>query len=411
MFLVLNCRFCNEPLNNIFVDLGIFPLSNAFLKKEMLDKLEKKYPLCVYVCDNCFLVQLPEFEKPENIFEDYAYFSSYSSTWLEHAENYVSMMIEKFGFDEKSLVVEIASNDGYLLQFFKKINIPILGIEPAVNVAKVAKDKGIPTITKFFGENTANELRNERNLADLIIGNNVLAHVPNLNDFVKGLKILLKPTGIITLEFPHILQLIQKNQFDTIYHEHFSYFSLFTTKKILSFHGLTIFDVDEIPTHGGSLRIYVKHAGYDNIPINKKVNILLEKENQHGLENISTYTSFINNVIDVKKKLQDFFNQAKDSGKKVVCYGAAAKGNTLLNYCDIGKKFIDYAVDQNPYKQGLFLPGTHIPIKDPKEIQKTKPDYLVIIPWNLKEEIMEQMNYIREWGGKFMIPIPEIEIK
>jgi len=411
IFLVLKCRFCNEPLNNIFVDLGTSPLSNAFLKKKMLDKLEKKYSLCVYVCDNCFLVQLPEFEKPENIFEDYAYFSSYSSTWLKHSKNYVSMMIKKFDFDEKSLVVEIASNDGYLLQFFKKINIPILGIEPAVNVAKVAKDKGILTITKFFSENTANELKIEGKSADLIIGNNVLAHVPNLNDFVKGLKILLKPTGMITLEFPHILQLIQKNQFDTIYHEHFSYFSLFTAKRILSFYGLTIFNVDEISTHGGSLRIYVKHAEYDNIPINKKVSILLEKEKQYGLENISTYTNFINNVDVVKKKLQGFFNQARDSGKKVVCYGAAAKGNTLLNYCGIGKKFIDYAVDQNPYKQGLFLPGTHIPIKDPKEIQKTKPDYLVIIPWNLKEEIMEQMKYIRVWGGKFMIPIPEIEIK
>ena len=409
--LVLSCRFCNKPLTDTFVDLGMSPLSNAFLKKEMLNDLEKKYPLCAYVCNSCFLVQLPEFEKPENIFEEYAYFSSYSSTWLKHAENYVSMMIKKFGFDEKNLVIEIASNDGYLLQFFKKINIPILGIEPAVNVAKVAKDKGIPTITRFFSENTANDLRKENKFADLIIGNNVLAHVPNLNDFVKGLKILLKPSGIITLEFPHIMQLIQKNQFDTIYHEHFSYFSLLTSKKILSFHGLTIFDVEEIPTHGGSLRIYVKHSEYDKIPINKKVKILLEKEKLYGLENISTYINFIKNVEDVKKKLQQFFKHARNSGKKIVCYGAAAKGNTLLNYCNIGKKFIDYAVDQNPHKQGLFLPGTHIPIKNPKEVQKTKPDYLIIIPWNLKEEIIEQMNYIREWGGKFMIPIPKIEIK
>ena len=409
--LVLSCRFCNKPLTDTFVDLGMSPLSNAFLKKEMLNDLEKKYPLCAYVCNSCFLVQLPEFEKPENIFEEYAYFSSYSSTWLKHAENYVSMMIKKFGFDEKNLVIEIASNDGYLLQFFKKIDIPILGIEPAVNVAKVAKDKGIPTITRFFSENTANDLRKENKFADLIIGNNVLAHVPNLNDFVKGLKILLKPSGIITLEFPHIMQLIQKNQFDTIYHEHFSYFSLLTSKKILSFHGLTIFDVEEIPTHGGSLRIYVKHSEYDKIPINKKVKILLEKEKLYGLENISTYINFIKNVEDVKKKLQQFFKHARNSGKKIVCYGAAAKGNTLLNYCNIGKKFIDYAVDQNPHKQGLFLPGTHIPIKNPKEIQKTKPDYLIIIPWNLKEEIIEQMNYIREWGGKFMIPIPKIEIK
>ena len=408
--MILNCRFCNELLINIFVDLGISPLSNAFLKKEMLNYVEKKYSLCAYVCDNCFLVQLPEFEKPENIFKDYAYFSSYSSTWLQHAENYTNLIIKKFSFDQKSLVIEIASNDGYLLQFFKKKNIPILGIEPAVNVAKVAKEKGIPTITKFFSVDTANELKKDCKLADLIIGNNVLAHVPNLNDFVKGLKILLKPTGVITLEFPHILQLIQKNQFDTIYHEHFSYFSLFTAKKIFSFHGLAIFDVDEISTHGGSLRIYVKHTEYDDISINERVNILLEKERQSGLENISTYTNFTKKVEDVKGKLQEFFISAKNSGKKIVCYGAAAKGNTLLNYCNIGSDFIDYVVDQNPYKQGLFLPGTHIPIKNPDEIRKTKPDYLIIIPWNLKEEIMEEIKYIRNWGGKFMIPIPEVKI-
>jgi len=408
--MILNCRFCNELLTKIFVDLGISPLSNAFLKKEMLDGSEKKYPLCAYVCDNCFLVQLPEFEKPENIFKDYAYFSSYSNTWLQHAKNYVNMVIRKFNFDEKSLVVEIASNDGYLLQFFKKKNIPILGIEPAVNVAKIAKEKEIPTITKFFSVDTANELKKDGKLADLIIGNNVLAHVPNLNDFVKGLKILLKPSGIITLEVPHVLQLIQENQFDTIYHEHFSYFSLLTLKKIFSFHGLQIFDVEEISTHGGSLRIYVKHTENDGISINERVRILLEKEKQCGLENISTYTNFTKKVEDVKEKLQEFFISAKNSGKKIVCYGAAAKGNTLLNYCNIGNNFIEYVVDQSPYKQGLFLPGTHIPIKSPDEIQKTKPDYLIIIPWNLKEEIMEEIKYIQNWGGKFMIPIPEVKI-
>jgi SAM-dependent methyltransferase len=408
--MILNCRFCNELLTKIFVDLGISPLSNAFLKKEMLDGSEKKYPLCAYVCDNCFLVQLPEFEKPENIFKDYAYFSSYSNTWIQHAKNYVNMVIRKFNFDEKSLVVEIASNDGYLLQFFKKKNIPILGIEPAVNVAKIAKEKEIPTITKFFSVDTANELKKNGKLADLIIGNNVLAHVPNLNDFVKGLKILLKPSGIITLEFPHVLQLIQKNQFDTIYHEHFSYFSLLTLKKIFPFHGLQIFDVEEISTHGGSLRIYVKHTENDGISINERVRILLEKEKQCGLENISTYTNFTKKVEDVKGKLQEFFISAKNSGKKIVCYGAAAKGNTLLNYCNIGNNFIEYVVDQSPYKQGLFLPGTNIPIKSPDEIQKTKPDYLIIIPWNLKEEIMEEIKYIQNWGGKFMIPIPEVKI-
>ena len=410
IILALNCRFCNQLLTNIFVDLGTSPLSNAFLKKEMLDNVEKKFPLCAYVCDNCFLVQLPEFEKPENIFEDYAYFSSYSSTWLEHAKNYVSMMIKKFGFNEKSLVLEIASNDGYLLQFFKEKNVPILGIEPALNVAKVAKEKGIPTLTKFFSVDTANELRKEGKLADLIVGNNVLAHVPNLNEFVKGLKILLKSTGVITLEFPHILQLIQKNQFDTIYHEHFSYFSLLTLRKIFSFHGLIIFDVDEIPTHGGSLRIYVRHTENDDIPINERINNLLEKEKQYELENISTYINFIKNVEKAKTKLQKFINCARESGKKIVCYGAAAKGNTLLNYCKIENNFIDYVVDQNPYKQGLFLPGTHIPIKSPDEIQKTKPDYILILPWNLKDEIMEQMKEVKDWGGKFVIPIPEVHI-
>ena len=410
IILALNCRFCNQLLTNIFVDLGTSPLSNAFLKKEMLDNVEKKFPLCAYVCDNCFLVQLPEFEKPENIFEDYAYFSSYSCTWLEHAKNYVSMMIKKFGFNEKSLVLEIASNDGYLLQFFKEKNVPILGIEPALNVAKVAKEKGIPTLTKFFSVDTANELRKEGKLADLIVGNNVLAHVPNLNEFVKGLKILLKSTGVITLEFPHILQLIQKNQFDTIYHEHFSYFSLLTLRKIFSFHGLIIFDVDEIPTHGGSLRIYVRHTENDDIPINERINNLLEKEKQYELENISTYINFIKNVEKAKTKLQKFINCARESGKKIVCYGAAAKGNTLLNYCKIEKNFIDYVVDQNPYKQGLFLPGTHIPIKSPDEIQKTKPDYIIILPWNLKDEIMEQMKEVKDWGGKFVIPIPEVYI-
>lgn len=408
--LASSCRFCDKPLTDIFVDLGMSPLSNAFLKKEMLNDLEIKYPLCAYVCNGCFLVQLPEFEKPENIFEEYAYFSSYSSTWLKHAENYVDMMIKKFGFDEKNLVIEIASNDGYLLQFFKKKNIPVLGIEPAVNVAKIAKDKGITTITKFFSENTANDLRKDNKTADLIIGNNVLAHVPNLNDFVKGLKILLGPAGIMTLEFPHIMQLIQKNQFDTIYHEHFSYFSLLTVWKIFSFHGLTIFDVEEIPTHGGSLRIYVKHSGYKNISTNERISILLEKERQYGLEDISTYTSFIKNAEEAKKELQEFFITAKNSGKKIVCYGAAAKGNTLLNYCQIGIDYVDYAVDQNPYKQGLFLPGTHIPIKDPGEIQRTKPDYLIIIPWNLQDEIMEQMKYIKNWGGKFVVPIPKVAI-
>ena len=410
MILTLNCRFCNEPLTNIFADLGTSPLSNRFLKKEMLDETEKKYPLCVHVCDNCFLVQLSEFETPENIFEDYAYFSSYSITWLQHAENYVNMMIQKFGFNEKNLVIEIASNDGYLLQFFKRKNIPILGVEPAANIAKVAKEKGIPTITKFFGVNTANELREEGKLADLIVGNNVLAHVPNLNDFVKGLKILLEPNGIITMEFPHLLQLIQQNQFDTIYHEHFSYFSFLVVQKIFSSYQLTIFDVDEISTHGGSLRIYARHEENENYEISNNVKKILQKEIEFGLTDISTYINFQNQINQTKKNIREFFVSAKEAHKKIVGYGAAAKGNTLLNFCELGKDFVEFIVDRSPHKQGLFLPGSHIPVKSVDNLQKVKPDYLVILPWNLKDEIVMQTNYIKNWGGKFVILIPKVQI-
>lgn len=405
-----NCRFCNEPLTQIFVDLGMSPLSNSFLKLDMLDRAEKFYPLRVFVCDKCFLVQLQEFESPENIFGDYAYFSSYSETWLKHAENYVDSILGRFDFDSYSLVIELASNDGYLLQYFKKRGIPILGIEPAANVARVAEKKGIPTIVKFFSVETAKELRNQGRRADLIAGNNVLAHVPNLNDFVEGMKIILKPQGVITMEFPHLLQLIRQNQFDTIYHEHFSYFSLLTVKKVFSSHGLVIFDVEEIPTHGGSLRIYAKHAENDSFTISRRVHDLLEKEKRLGLADISTYMNFSEKVKAVKQCLQEFFISAKNNEKKIVCYGAAAKGNTLLNYCKISSDFVDYVVDRSPYKQGLFLPGTHIPIKNPETISETKPDYLVILPWNLKDEIMQQMSYIRNWGGKFVILIPEVQI-
>ena len=408
--MALNCRFCNKSLTNIFADLGTSPLSNEFLTKEMLNKIEKTFPLCVYVCDNCFLVQLSEFETPENIFEDYAYFSSYSISWLQHAENYVNMMIDKFGFNEKNLVIEIASNDGYLLQFFKKKNIPILGIEPAINTAKVAKEKGVPTITKFFGVNTANELKNEGKLADLIVGNNVLAHVPNLNDFVKGLKILLKPNGIITLEFPHLLQLIQQNQFDTIYHEHFSYFSFLVVQKIFSYHQLTVFDVDEIPTHGGSLRIYVKHEENKNYYVSNNIKKILQNEIQLGLTDISIYLNFQKQINQIKNNIQEFFVSVKETHKKIVCYGAAAKGNTLLNYCEIGNDMIEYVVDRSEYKQGLYLPGNHIPIKSPDEIFKTKPDFILILPWNIKNEIMNQMKMIQKWEGKFVILIPEIKV-
>ena len=404
------CRFCNAELTQIFVDLGMSPLANSFLSSNMLNHTESFYPLRTFVCNECFLVQLEEFESPEHIFTDYAYFSSYSETWLKHAEDYVNMIMQRFRLDKNSLVVEIASNDGYLLQYFKKKSVPILGIEPATNVAKIAEEKGIPTIIKFFGVETAKKLADTSKQADLLVGNNVLAHVPNLNDFVSGMKILLKQDGIITMEFPHLLQLIRQNQFDTIYHEHFSYFSLSMVQRVFSTHGLTIFDVEELSTHGGSLRVYAKHTENNTFLVNQSVNILLQKEKDFGLTDISTYTKFPERVIAVKQMLRDFFITAKNSGKTIVCYGAPAKGNTLLNYCGIGLDFVDYAVDRSPHKQGLYLPGTHIPIKTPEKILETKPDYLLILPWNLKDEIISQMSYIRKWGGKFVIPIPEVKI-
>ena len=407
---IYKCRFCNCDINKIFVDLGITPLSNSFLKYENLNKPEKKYPLKAFVCENCFLVQIPEFETPDKIFSEYAYFSSYSKSWLQHVENYVNFISKKNNLGKESLVIELASNDGYLLQFFKKNRIPILGIEPAANVAKVAKDKGIRTIVDFFGEKLAHKLSKEDLKADLIIGNNVLAHVPNINDFVKGMNILLKSNGTINIEFPHLLQLIKYNQFDTIYHEHFSYLSLYTVKKIFEFHNLTIFDVEEIPTHGGSLRIYAKHVANKNFEIKNSVSEILEKERHFGLLDLSIYLKFLKTIESIKKELVNFFHNAKQNNKKIVCYGAAAKGNTLLNYCGIGKEYVEYVVDKNPHKQGLYLPGSHFPIKEPTEIEKTKPDFVVILPWNIKDEIMNEISFIRDWGGKFVIPIPKVAI-
>ena len=404
------CRFCNCEIKKIFVDLGSSPLSNAFVKNENLNKMEKKFPLKVFLCDNCFLVQIPEFETPDNIFSEYAYFSSYSKSWLEHVENYTNMISKKNNLGKNSLVVELASNDGYLLQFFKQKGIPVIGIEPAHNVAKVAEDKGIKTITEFFGEKLAERLATEKIKADLIIGNNVLAHVPNINDFVKGMSILLKSDGSINMEFPHLLQLIKHNQFDTIYHEHFSYFSLYTVKKIFEFHNLEIFDVEEILTHGGSLRIYSKHKENKNFKIKNSVNEILEKEKTFGLLETSFYLEFSKAIESIKKELTDFFNTAKKDGKKIVCYGAAAKGNTLLNYCRIGREYVEYVVDKNPHKQGLYLPGSHLQIKEPEEIKKTKPDFVVILPWNIKDEIMNEISFIHDWGGKFVIPIPKVII-
>ena len=403
------CRFCSNLLKHTFVDLGMSPLSNAYLKLDTINKAEKFYPLHTYVCDNCFLVQLEEFETPDHIFSDYAYFSSYSETWLRHAENYTELMIKRFGLNANSQVIEIASNDGYLLQYFQKQNIPVLGIEPAANVAKVAEEKGIPSLVKFFGVSTAQELVAQGIQADLLLGNNVLAHVPDLNDFVAGMKIVLKPDGILTMEFPHVLQLILQNQFDTIYHEHFSYFSFLTVEKVFATHGLTLFDVEELPTHGGSLRIYGQHNDGKK-PVSDRVSLLKSKEIDAGLEQLETYLGFGEQVKATKRHLLNFLIDIKNQGKSVVGYGAPAKGNTLLNYCGIRTDLLDYTVDRSPYKQDLFLPGTHIPIYHPDKIIETKPDYLLILPWNIKDEIIEQMSHIREWGGKFVVPIPEVEV-
>lgn len=393
-----HCRFCHSELKDSFCDLGMSPLSNAYLTKDQLEKGETFYPLHAYVCSQCFLVQVKQYELPENIFGDYAYFSSYSDSWLKHCQNYADAIIDELKLGPKSQVIEIASNDGYLLQFFKKKNIPVLGIEPAANVAKVAQEKSIPTLVKFFGTQTAENLVK----ADLLIGNNVLAHVPDLNDFVRGLKIVLKPDGVITMEFPHLMQLMKNFQFDTIYHEHFSYFSLLAVDKVFKAHGLTIYDVQELPTHGGSIRIYACHPG--NRAVTKRVADLIEKES--GLK----YSQFFVDVQQIKADLVNFFLTCKKEGKKVAGYGAPAKGNTLLNFCGIGRQFLDFTVDRSPHKQGKFLPGTHIPISPVERIFQEKPDYIFILPWNLKEEIMKQMESVRDWGGKFIIPIPKLEV-
>ena len=405
-----NCRFCNSQLRHIFVSLGSSPLSNGYLSKEQLQEREVFYPLEVYVCENCFLVQLQAFEAPANIFSDYAYFSSYSDTWLKHAQDYVEKIIPFLNIDKNSFVVEVASNDGYLLQYFAAKGIPVLGIEPARNVAEIARQKNIPTETSFFGVELANRLVSESKSADLILGNNVLAHVPDINDFVAGLKIILKPNGVITMEFPHLMNLVDKVQFDTIYHEHFSYFSFLTVKKIFESHGLTIFDVQELTTHGGSLRIYARHADNQARKISPQVFELKQREIKAGYVSIEFYLNFKDKVKQAKRDILDFLISAKRENKVIVGYGAPAKGNTLLNYCGIRDDFIDYTVDRSPHKQGRYLPGTHIFIDKPEKIRETRPDYVFIFPWNIKDEVMEQMSFIRQWGGKFVIPIPKISI-
>ncbi len=404
------CRFCGAGLRRTFVDLGMSPLCETYPSPADLSRGEVYYPLHAYVCEQCFLVQLEQYESPENIFSDYPYFSSYSDSWLEHSEDYCNKMITRLGLSGQSFVVEVASNDGYLLQYFVHRNVPVLGIEPAANVAKVAVEKGVPTLVRFFGTQLAEELAAEGRSADLVLGNNVLAQVPELNDFVEGLKILLKPDGVLTLEFPHLLRLIERNEFDTIYHEHFSYFSMLTTVSILEGHGLRVFDVEELTTHGGSLRVYACRAEDQTHDIEQSVRELIAEEERAGLASAEGYQSFARQVKQTKSALVDFLLTAARQGKSVAGYGAPGKSATLLHYCGIGRDLIEYTVDRNPYKQGRLLPGNHIPIYHPDRIRETKPDYVVILPWNLKDEIMEQLQFIREWGGRFVVPIPKVAI-
>ncbi len=386
------------------------PLSNAYLSAAQLNQMEPFYPLCARVCMQCFLVQLDAVAAPEELFGDYAYFSSYSESWLKHAQAYAAGMIERFRFDTRSLVVEVASNDGYLLQYFRERGIPVLGIEPARNVAREAEGKGIPTLVRFFGKALAGELAASGQQAELIVGNNVLAHVPDLDDFVGALQLLLKPGGVCTLEFPHLLRLIEGNQFDTIYHEHLSYFSFATAEEILLRHRLAVFDVEEIPTHGGSLRVFAGHAGENARTPTPRAFQLKRREIEAGMRQPGTYAGFGEKVRECKRALLELLTGLKRAGKSVVAYGAPAKGNTLLNYCGVGRDFLDYTVDLSPHKQGRFLPGTHLPICTPEKIRQTRPDYVLLLPWNLRDEIVSQLREIRQWGGRFIVPIPQAEI-
>lgn len=407
----MNCRFCQNPLSREFIDLVNSPPSNAYLTAKQLNEPEVFYPLRVFVCEKCLLVQIDEHKKADEIFDqNYAYFSSFSKTWLEHSQKYVEMMSGRFGFNENSFIIEIASNDGYLLQFFQQKGVPVLGIEPSLNTANAAREKGIETWTEFFGMRLANKLVEKNRQADLMLGNNVLAHVPNINDFVSGLKIALKPNGVVTMEFPHLLQLVENNQFDTIYHEHFSYFSFHTVRQIFAAHSLEIFDVEELATHGGSLRIFAKRGENQTHKLTENVEKLLVKEKDFGLLDLSYYADFQPKADKIKYALLAFLVEQKRNGKKVAAYGAAAKGNTLLNYCGVKKDLVAFVVDISPHKQGLYLPASHIPIMDESFIRHEKPDYILILPWNIKEEIVERLKYIREWNGKFVVAIPKLDI-
>jgi SAM-dependent methyltransferase len=404
------CRFCGAVLTESFCDLGLSPLANSYVSADQLDQGERFYPLHAYVCSECYLVQLAEFETPEQIFGDYAYFSSFSRSWLEHARAYVEQTSARFDLGPSNQIVEIASNDGYLLQYFVERELPVLGIEPAANVAAAAQERGIPTLVEFFGTELATRLRDEGTTADLLLGNNVLAHVPDLNDFVGGMATLLSDDGVITMEFPHLLQLMRHNQFDTIYHEHFSYFSFLTVSAVFAHHGVRLFDVEEIPTHGGSLRIYGCHAENAAHVTTDRAQQLLAVEREAGLDRLSGYSAFPEQVRRTKRTLVRFLLDAKESGATIAAYGAPAKGNTLLNYAGVGTDVIDFTVDRSPHKQGFALPGTRIPIFAPERVFEAKPDYLLVLPWNLRDEIIEDMRGIRDWGGRFVFPIPAVTV-
>ena len=404
------CRFCATELSDRVVNLGMSPLCESYVPEERLDAMEPFYPLNVWVCRKCLLVQLNEYVRADEIFTEYAYFSSFSSAWLKHAEDYVAMITERLGLDSKSYVMELASNDGYLLQYFVKRGIACLGIEPAANVAEAARKVGVKTEVTFFGEETATRLRGEGKLADLILGNNVLAQVPDVNSFVAGIPIVLKPHGVVTIEFPHLLRLFDENQFDTIYHEHFSYFSLLSAEAIFARHGITLFDVEELWTHGGSLRIYGRHAADESHPVTERLLELRAREEARGYRTMEVYRQFEEQVRETKRKLLELVIGIKRSGKRIVGYGAPGKGNTLLNYCGIREDFIDFTVDRNPYKQGKYLPGTHIPIFAPERLDEVRPDYIFILPWNFKDEIMAQLAHARDWGARFIVPIPRAQV-
>jgi SAM-dependent methyltransferase len=404
------CRCCGTRLKDTVVDLGMSPLCESYVSADRVNAVERFYPLHVWVCSECFLVQVEEYVSGEEIFTDYAYFSSYSDSWLDHSRRYVDQMIGQLGLTPSSRVIEVASNDGYLLQYFAQKGIPVLGIEPAANVAKVAEERGVPTLVKFFGRETAGVLAAAGDRPDLLLGANVLAQIHDLNDFVDGMRILLAPRGTITIEFPHVMKMVEGNQFDTIYHEHFSYFSLYSAERIFAANGLIIYDVEELQTHGGSLRIYARHEADDSKPETAQLTELRARELKAGIATLEYYSTFEARVRETKRSLLAFLISAKAQGKRVAGYGAPGKGNTLLNYCGIRTDFLDFTVDRSPHKQGKYLPGTHIPVYHPDRLREEKPDYVLILPWNIREEIMDQLGYVREWGGQFVVPIPEARV-